>query len=68
MVVLLMKNTCPICRKPTKYRFRPFCSKNCSNLDLSRWFEGEYRIETEERPNLDDFSENLTPHNKHDVN
>ena len=55
------KPKCPICGKITTHEFRPFCSKNCSNLDLSRWFRGLYRVETEERPGLDDFPESLAP-------
>ena len=47
---------CPICSKrlelddPDKARFRPFCSKRCQLLDLSRWFNEEYRISTPAPP------------------
>ncbi|MBC25701.1 MAG: DNA gyrase inhibitor YacG [Rhodospirillaceae bacterium] len=53
-----------MCGKIATHKFRPFCSKNCSNLDLSRWFRGQYRVETEERPGLDDFPESLIPRGK----
>lgn len=42
--------TCPICEKPALDAYRPFCSKRCADLDLGRWFSGNYRIHTEERP------------------
>lgn len=35
---------CPICGKVTEQRFRPFCSKRCADLDLSRWFNGVYAV------------------------
>ena len=36
--------TCPICKAETVLKFRPFCSKECKELDLHRWFSGGYRI------------------------
>ena len=35
---------CPICRAPTEAAFRPFCSRRCSDVDLSRWLTGTYAI------------------------
>ena len=40
---------CPICRRPLEdgesaRRFRPFCSKRCADVDLSRWLGGRYAI------------------------
>ncbi len=35
---------CPICSRLTEPSFRPFCSKRCADLDLSRWFKGSYAI------------------------
>jgi endogenous inhibitor of DNA gyrase (YacG/DUF329 family) len=35
---------CPICKKPTEERFRPFCSKRCADLDLAKWLKGDYAI------------------------
>ncbi|MBY0500955.1 MAG: DNA gyrase inhibitor YacG [Alphaproteobacteria bacterium] len=43
-----MKSKCPLCKKPTVYEFRPFCSKRCADIDLARWFRGDYRIEGNE--------------------
>jgi endogenous inhibitor of DNA gyrase (YacG/DUF329 family) len=36
--------TCPICRKPSTARDRPFCSPRCAEVDLGRWFGEAYRI------------------------
>jgi uncharacterized protein len=35
---------CPICTAPTETAFRPFCSRRCSDVDLSRWLRGGYAI------------------------
>ena len=35
---------CPICRAPTEIEFRPFCSRRCADVDLSRWLTGAYAI------------------------
>ena len=35
---------CAICGKPADAVFRPFCSKRCADVDLSRWFSGAYAI------------------------
>lgn len=35
---------CPICGRPRDARLRPFCSKRCADIDLSRWLRGEYSI------------------------
>lgn len=39
---------CPICKKPQEHKFRPFCSKRCADVDLSRWFKGNYAVPAEE--------------------
>ncbi len=35
---------CPICSAPTEAKFRPFCSRRCSDIDLSRWLRGAYAV------------------------
>lgn len=40
--------SCPICGKPQVPRLRPFCSRRCANLDLSRWLKGVYAVSSEE--------------------
>ncbi len=36
--------TCPVCGAPASHETRPFCSKRCADVDLSRWLKGVYRI------------------------
>ena len=46
---------CPICGKPAKVEHRPFCSRRCADIDLSRWLSGAYFIPAaEEAPGSDD--------------
>lgn len=35
---------CPICGKPPDAKLKPFCSKRCADVDLSRWLKGAYAI------------------------
>lgn len=35
---------CPICRRATEEKFRPFCSQRCADVDLSRWLTGVYAV------------------------
>jgi len=39
-----MKNSCPICKKPSDVKAKPFCSKRCADIDLGRWLKGSYAI------------------------
>ncbi len=43
-----MISKCPLCKKTSVPEFRPFCSKRCADIDLARWFRGDYRIEGED--------------------
>ncbi|MEO0881748.1 MAG: DNA gyrase inhibitor YacG [Pseudomonadota bacterium] len=51
---------CPVCesRVVTK-EYRPFCSRRCADVDLSRWLKGSYAIpgrpadQAEEAPSRD---------------
>ncbi len=40
--------TCPICKKETAKKYRPFCSKRCADVDLGKWFNGSYASAAEE--------------------
>jgi len=41
----MSKPLCPICEKrPAAPETRPFCSKRCADVDLSRWLKGSYAI------------------------
>ena len=35
---------CPICRKPRRDEFAPFCSSRCRDIDLNRWFSEGYAV------------------------
>lgn len=35
---------CPECGDTAFDRYRPFCSKRCADVDLSRWLRGAYAI------------------------
>ncbi|KQT09086.1 DNA gyrase inhibitor [Methylobacterium sp. Leaf399] len=37
---------CPICAKPAKAGFAPFCSARCADVDLGRWLTDRYAIPT----------------------
>jgi endogenous inhibitor of DNA gyrase (YacG/DUF329 family) len=41
-------SACPNCGKPTVHEFRPFCSRRCADVDLHRWFSGQYAIPVKE--------------------
>lgn len=40
--------TCPICAAPADPRYRPFCSKRCADVDLSKWLRGGYAVPSED--------------------
>ena len=48
---------CPICGKPAADRFKPFCSKRCADLDLSRWLNGVYAVPAAPTDDGDDEAE-----------
>ena len=35
---------CPVCGKPAAAATSPFCGKRCADIDLGRWFTGQYRV------------------------
>lgn len=35
---------CPICKEPATQKYHPFCCVRCSEIDLGRWFKGNYAI------------------------
>ncbi|MBS0983120.1 MULTISPECIES: DNA gyrase inhibitor YacG [Gluconobacter] len=52
-----MSATCPICNRPTEPAFRPFCSQHCADIDLGRWFNGNYRVPSFRQDNEEDSEE-----------
>ncbi|MBS0123086.1 DNA gyrase inhibitor YacG [Thetidibacter halocola] len=49
--------SCPICRKPTEAKFRPFCSKRCADIDLGRWMGGDYAIPSTDPEDMEKAAE-----------
>jgi endogenous inhibitor of DNA gyrase (YacG/DUF329 family) len=45
---------CPICGRPTEAETRPFCSRRCADIDLSRWLGGVYAVAGEKAPGEDE--------------
>ena len=39
------KGKCPVCGAPGEHATRPFCSRRCADVDLSRWLRGGYAIQ-----------------------
>ncbi|MDO6726239.1 MAG: DNA gyrase inhibitor YacG [Cognatishimia sp.] len=40
--------SCPICKKETVTKYRPFCSKRCADIDLGKWLNEDYSLEAPE--------------------
>ncbi|PTX74511.1 DNA gyrase inhibitor YacG [Sulfitobacter mediterraneus] len=36
--------SCPICAEDSTEKYRPFCSRRCADVDLSKWMNGNYAI------------------------
>lgn len=47
-------NKCPNCGKPASPENIPFCSKRCKDVDLARWFRGDYSIPVVEDEDMPD--------------
>lgn len=53
--------TCPICKRETDPRYRPFCSRRCADVDLGRWLTGSYAIPSDAvDEDLDDLNAEST--------
>ena len=52
--VPVLRGRCPICAKPAVHAYRPFCSKRCADVDLSRWFSGSYAVPVVEADDFED--------------
>ena len=40
---------CLICNARVIPEYKPFCSTRCKDIDLGKWFNENYRIQTQER-------------------
>lgn len=46
---------CALCEnKPVEAKFKPFCSKRCADVDLSRWLKGSYVVPGRPADDADD--------------
>ena len=61
-VRLRPRRPCPLCGKPSQQKYHPFCSARCADVDLNRWFGGNYAIPAAEAPDPEDE----TPPDKED--
>jgi hypothetical protein len=48
--------SCPICKKQTDDKYRPFCSKRCADIDLGKWLTGSYTIPAADTDEEDSIS------------
>lgn len=56
--------SCPLCKKETDAKFRPFCSKRCADVDLGRWLNGNYSspsVDPEDQIEASEQIEQLSP-------
>lgn len=54
-------NGCAICGKQVAAEFKPFCSKRCADIDLGRWFRGDYAVPVMEEDDTPDENETDAP-------
>ena len=40
---------CLICSREVSPKHKPFCSMRCKDIDLGKWFNENYRVQTEEK-------------------
>ncbi|MCA0400342.1 MAG: DNA gyrase inhibitor YacG [Proteobacteria bacterium] len=52
---------CPLCGNLTQEKYKPFCSKRCADLDLSRWLNGVYAVPLREEEDEDGEGGGLIP-------
>lgn len=52
----LTASACPVCGNATAARYRPFCSKRCADVDLSRWLGGGYAVPGHEPADPEDLA------------
>lgn len=51
---------CPICKKDTDPKYRPFCSRRCADVDLGRWLNGSYAVPADTPEDLDEAAEAMS--------
>ena len=40
---------CLICNGAISPKHKPFCSMRCKDIDLGKWFNEKYRVQTEDK-------------------
>lgn len=50
---------CPICSRPAHTDYRPFCSRRCADVDLSRWLTGAYAVPSDDPEDAQEAAEVL---------
>jgi endogenous inhibitor of DNA gyrase (YacG/DUF329 family) len=45
--------SCPQCGEDTVLAYRPFCSKRCADIDLSKWLNGAYALPSEDPEDIE---------------
>ncbi len=53
--------SCPICGKPVRTEFRPFCSRGCKDRDLLNWLGEAYRVPVRTEEDEDGSGLDSTP-------
>ncbi|SLN73102.1 zinc-binding protein [Roseovarius gaetbuli] len=51
---------CPICKKPTDVKYRPFCSRRCADVDLGKWFSGDYAVPSTDPEDIEEAIEAIS--------
>ena len=64
----VLTSTCPICTAPAEATFRPFCSRRCADVDLSRWLRGAYAIPVTEDDDEDGERTGFHPSDRPNTN
>ena len=49
--------SCPICSKEQDAKYRPFCSRRCADVDLSKWMTGGYAVPSTDPQDIDEAME-----------
>ena len=55
--IVILNTKCPVCGENATLKYKPFCSKHCADVDLNRWFTGNYVVHTNEEPTEEDLLE-----------
>ncbi|MGX9352824.1 DNA gyrase inhibitor YacG [Shimia sp. W99] len=57
--------SCPICKKDTVAKYRPFCSKRCADVDLGKWLGGDYAVPSDDPEDAEKAIDEISQHAPH---